>query len=331
MSSYSLDEQRLARYGTETSTYRLAIVTDEDQGSQLELEDGQIAWQSMLRYDWMYRQVDSNTGQVSYSFEEIPEAKGGRKQLISLVAEGGRGAEFSELIRFGNKLLTMDDRTGLICEIRDYHELIPRNILIAGCGDEEFKGFKTEWATLKGNQLIVGSHGKVGLDEAGNPTTGKQEWIKVIDSDYRVKSVNWHDSYQAMREAVGIEATKGYLTHEAAEWHPHHQRWYFFPRKVSFEPFDEAIDERERGSNTLIIADETFQDIKVQLIGERKPERGVSSIKFIPGHPEECVALKSVECDGVMETYAFCFDLAGNILSEEVFLGYYKCEGVEIV
>ena len=62
-----------------------------------------------------------------------------------------------------------------------------------------------------------------------------------------------------MREAVGIDATKGYLTHEAAEWHPYHQRWYFFPRKVSFEPFDETIDERERGGNTLIIADETYE------------------------------------------------------------------------
>lgn len=327
----SLDEQRLARYRPETSTYTLAIITDEDQASQIELEDGQIAWQSMLRYDRMHRKADPTTGQVSYSFEEVPESEGGRNQLISLVAEGGRGAEFSEIIRFGDKLLAIDDRTGLICEIREGHELIPRNILIAGSGDEEFKGFKSEWATLKGNQLIVGSHGKVGLDEAGNPTTGKQEWIKVIDSDYRVQSVNWHDYYQAMREAFGIDAAKGYLTHEAAEWHPHKQCWYFFPRKVSFEPFDEPIDERDRGGNTLIIADETFQNLEVQTIGERVPDRGVSSIKLIPGHSEECVALKSVERGNMTETYAFCFDLEGNVLSEEVFLGNYKCEGVEIV
>jgi len=155
----------------------------------------------------------------------------------------------------------LDDRTGLVCEIRDGHELIPRNILIAGSGDEKFKGFKAEWATLKGDQLIVGSHGKVGLDEAGNPTTGQQEWIKAIDSDYRVKSINWHNRYQAMREAVGFDATQGYLAHEAAEWHPHQQRWYFFPRKVSFDPFDEALDKRERGGNTLIVADSTFQNL----------------------------------------------------------------------
>jgi len=331
MLSKYLDQQRLDRYDRDTSTYTLAIVTDEDQASQIQLEDGQIAWQSMLRYDRMHRMVDPATGKVSYSFEEVPKEEGGRNQLISLVAEGGRGAEFSELIRFGNKLLTMDDRTGLICEIRDAHELIPRNILITGSGDEQFKGFKSEWATLKGNQLLVGSHGKVDLDEAGHPKAGNQEWVKVIDSDYRIQSVNWHHFYQAMREAVGIDARQGYLTHEAAEWHPYKQRWYFFPRKVSFEPFDEAIDERDRGGNTLIVADESFQEIQVQTIGERVPDRGVSSLKVIPGHTEECVALKSVERDDITQTYAFCFDLEGNILSDEVFLGYYKCEGVEII
>jgi len=43
------------------------------------------------------------------------------------------------------------------------------------------------------------------------------------------------------------------------------------------------------------------------------------------------VALKSVERDDITQTYAFCFDLEGNILSDEVFLGYYKCEGIEII
>ncbi len=331
MSGKHLDEQRLARYGPDTSTYTLAIITDEDTDSQVQLEDGQMAWQSLLRYDRMYRKLDPATQEVRYSFEEVPQEQGGSNHLISLIAEAGRGAEFSELVRFGEKLLAMDDRTGLICEIRDGHKLIPRNILITGSGDEEFKGFKAEWATLKDNQLIIGSHGRIETDEAGNPTTGKLEWVKAIDWDYRIQSINWHDRYEAMRQAVGIDSRKGYLTHEAAEWHPHKKRWYFFPRKVSFEPFDEEIDERERGGNTLIVADEDFQDIQVYTIGDRVPDRGVSSIKFIPGHPNECIALKSVERGETTKTYAFCFDLDGKILSEEVFLGNYKCEGVEIV
>ncbi len=130
---------------------------------------------------------------------------------------------------------------------------------------------------------------------------------------------------------MGIDAARGYLTHEAAEWHPFHERWNFFLRKVFYEPFDEAVDERDRGGNTLLIADEAFRDIEVREIGERVSERGVSSLKAIPGHPEELVALKSVECGDVTETYAFCFDLEGRMLSGEVYLGAYKCEGVEIV
>lgn len=79
------------------------------------------------------------------------------------------------------------------------------------------------------------------------------------------------------------------------------------------------------------IADETFQDIQAQTIGERIPNRGVSSFKFIPGHPNEVVALKSIERDGITKTHAFWFDLQGNILSDEICLGGYKCGGVEMI
>lgn len=189
MPSSTLDQQRLIRYGPETSDYSVAVITDEDQATQVHLEDGQVAWRSMLRYDRLHRREDPVTGNVRYSFEEIPPTQGGRQQLISLIAEGGRGAELSEQVQFGDKLLAFDDRTGLVCEIRAGHELIPRQILIAGSGDEAFKGFKAEWATLQGDQLVVGSHGKVGIDDGG-VVTGPEEWIKVIDRDYRIRSIN---------------------------------------------------------------------------------------------------------------------------------------------
>lgn len=327
-----LDEKRLHRYGPDTTTYTLAIITDEDQASQVTLEDGQVGWRSTLRYDLMHRRVDSTTGQVSYHFEEVPPEQGGELQLISLIAEGGRGAEFSELVMFGTRLVAFDDRTGLVCEIREGHELIPRQILMTGRGDEAFKGFKSEWATLYGDELIVGSHGKVALDDTtGNRVTGREEWVKRIDRGYRITSEDWSHAYQAMRAAVGIDPRRGYLTHEAAEWHPWHRCWYFFPRKVSFEPFVEEVDERARGGNLLIAADTTFTDISVTEVGPATPDRGVSSLKVIPGHPEECVALKSQEIGETTRTYAFCFDLEGRVLSDDVLLGNYKCEGLEIV
>ena len=316
----ALDELRLQRYPAAAQSYSLAIITDEDHASQLTLEDGQVAWQSTLRYDQLIRSHDSSQRAPAYEIRPLPGEEDGMHQLISLIAEGGRGAEFSELVQFGPRLLTFDDRTGLICEIRREHQLIPRQILMTGAGDEAFKGFKSEWATLKGDQLFVGSHGK--------STT--ESWIKVLDRDYRLESVDWHEPYQRMREALGV-GPEGYVVHEAAEWHPERREWLFFPRKISLEPFDEARDERECAGDLLVIASEDFSRIRTLQIPGRRPERGVSSIKLIPGRPHECVGLKSVEIDDQTETYAFCFDLDGNLLMDDCFLGPYKCEGVEFL
>lgn len=320
MSQQPADMQRLQRYDAATQEYRLAIITDEDKTSRIELEDGRLAWQSTLRYDRLLREEDAASGKVSYRLEEIPADQGGEVRLTSLVAEGGRGAEFSELVLFNDKLLVFDDRTGLVCEIRNGSQLVPRQILMTGSGDELFKGFKAEWATLKGDQVVVGSHGKV----------AHEEWVKLLDSDYRVQSVDWRHVYQRIRDALGI-GPEGYVTHEAAEWHAGHQRWYFFPRKISQVPFDEPLDERERSGNKLVIADEQFNDIRVIEVGERTPMRGVSSFKLIPGHADEFVGLKSVECDGVTETYLFCFDAEGRVLQEDTYIGPYKCEGVAVL
>ncbi|GAB2726282.1 hypothetical protein [Halomonas garicola] len=314
------DRQRLERYDETTDEYTLAIITDEDHASQVELEDGQTAWQSTLRYDKLYRHLDPATGSARYRMAASPHKEGGEHRLISLIAESGRGAEFSELVLFGERLITFDDRTGLVCEIRHNHQLVPRHILMTGSGDEQFKGFKSEWATLKDDRMIVGSHGK----------NAQEEWIKILDRHYSLESANWHRHYQRIRDALGV-GEQGYVTHEAAEWHPYRQCWIFFPRKISTTPFEEAVDERERGGNTLIIASADFSDIKTLEVGERIPERGVSSFKLVPGRTDECIGLKSVEINDRTETYLFCFDLEGNVLQEDTLIGHYKCEGVEIL
>jgi soluble calcium-activated nucleotidase 1 len=320
MAEKPLDIQRLERYSSLQSEYTLAIITDEDHASQVELEDGQTAWRSTLRFDKLYREIDPDTGKAFYRLEEIPEDQGGEHHLISLIAEGGRGAEFSELVQFGKRLVTFDDRTGLVCEIRNKNQLVPRHILMTGSGDEKFKGFKSEWATLKDNQMIVGSHGK----------NAEEEWIKVLSRNYGLESINWHNNYQRIKDALNV-GDQGYVTHEAAEWHPYRNCWLFFPRKISQTPFEEAIDEKECGGNTLIIANADCTDIKTLEIGQRTPERGVSSFKLIPGRTDECIGLKSVEIGDRTETYLFCFDLEGNVLQEDTLIGRYKCEGVEIL
>lgn len=318
MTTALADMQRLTRYDESTHDYILAIITDEDHASQVEV-NGRTAWQSTLRYDRLRRHVDA-TGRVRYGFEDIPADQGGYHQLISVLAEAGRGAEFSELVMFNGRLVTFDDRTGLVCEIRDESKLVPRQILMTGCGDEEFKGFKGEWATLWGDKLVVGSHGK----------KRKQEWVKMINRNYTVESVDWRDRYQKMREAVGV-GEQGYIIHEAAEWHPIRRQWLFFPRKVSAKAFVKSVDEKEAGSNLLIIANEDFSQIRTMAIGKQVAERGVSSFKILPGHPNECIGLKSVEIGDRTEAYLFCFNMDGEVLQEDILIGRYKCEGVEIL
>lgn len=95
----------------------------------------------------------------------------------------------------------------------------------------------------------------------------------------------------------------------------------FFPCKVFSGPFDEETDERERDGDTLIAASKTFDDIRTVKVGERTLEHGVSSLNMLPGQPEECVGLKSVEVGDRTETYLFCFDLDGRLLKTDRFLG----------
>lgn len=314
------DLERLERYNSQTTDYTLAIITDEDHASKVELENGQTAWTSKLRYDRLFRYQDSVSGKVSYKLEMVPAEQGGEHQLISLIAEGGRGAEFSELVKFGSRLMTFDDRTGLVCEIRNQNQLVPRHILMAGSGDEKFKGFKSEWATLKGDELIVGSHGR----------KRSHQWIKILQRDYALSSIDWRDHYKLMQQALSL-SDEGYVIHEAAEWHPYRKEWLFFPRKISDAPFDRARDETDCGNNTLIIANEDFSQIRTVTVGARDPERGISSFKILPGHPNECIGLKSIEIGDRTESYLFCFNLDGEVLQEDTYIGPYKCEGIEIL
>jgi soluble calcium-activated nucleotidase 1 len=319
------DRKRLERYDATTSTYTIMQITDEDQDSQVTLEDGETYFEARLRHDRIHRHVDAD-GAVRYSVEHIPDEDGGEVHVYSKFGEVDsdtfRGGEFSELLKWDRHMLVFDDRTGIVGELRGVnHMIIPRQMLMTGSGDEAQKGFKCEWATLVGDELVVGSHGK----------SRREEWIKRIGPrDYVVRSEDWSHVYQRMREACGV-GEEGYLIHEAAEWHPWRERWYFFPRKVSTEPFHPPTDEREKGNNLLIEADAGFCDISVREVGLPTPDRGPSSIKLVPGHPDEFIYMKSVEIDDRTESWIGAAHLDGTLLAEEEKLGDFKCEGIEVV
>jgi soluble calcium-activated nucleotidase 1 len=68
----------------------------------------------------------------------------------------------------------------------------------------------------------------------------------------------------------------------AAQWSDVHRRWFFMPRKLSYEPYNDKLDSM-RCTNYLIIADEYFTNFKYIKVGKLEITRGFSAFQFIPG------------------------------------------------
>lgn len=133
--------------------YRFAAVTDLDQLSKV--EGKKLAFKSILQPGTITYDSASNKYTMKLDAERTVTTKHN---------EAGRGAEFSELTVFDNRLLTFDDRTGEVFEIlnaKDGKEsfVAPRYIITEGDGDTD-KGMKWEWSTVKDGLLYIGSMGK---------------------------------------------------------------------------------------------------------------------------------------------------------------------------
>jgi soluble calcium-activated nucleotidase 1 len=236
--------------------------------------------------------------------------------------------ELSELVWFNGKLLSPDDRTGVVFSIED-GLAIPEYILMDGNG-RTTKGFKSEWATVKDGLLYIGSVGKEWSDNTGKILSNNPLWIKVIDRNGKIEHRDWSAVYNKIRKAAGAEHP-GYLMHEAVCWNPVLSKWFFLPRRHSTLPYNDEQDET-RGSNYMITADESFQQIKVQRISRLDTSRGFSSCAFIPGRETHLIILKSQEVKDTISSFLGVVDVeSGRILMEEQYIGDVKFEGVEIL
>lgn len=237
--------------------------------------------------------------------------------------------ELSELVTFNGKLLTFDDRTGIVFEMTG--DTVSPWVILTDGETVSQKGFKSEWATVKNNQLFVGSMGKEWTNGAGDFENYNPMIMKVISVGGEVRSLNWVKNFKALRSALDIE-WPGYLIHESGAWSEHNKRWFFLPRRCSKEKYNETLDE-SRGCNFLITADETFANIETIKVGELKPTRGFSSFKFLPSsHDSIIIALKTEELNGSTSTYVTVFDIKGNVLLEdEKIHTEFKYEGFEFI
>lgn len=312
--------------------FAFAAVTDMDQLSRVPGSEEPI-FQSYMMPGTL--QFDPSANKYSVQFGDM-------RTLISGHNEAGRGMELSELTLYNNRLLAFDDRTGSVFEILSKNAeesfVVPRFVITEGEGDTD-KGMKWEWATVKGDELVIGSMGKEYTRPDGSIKNTNNLWIATINSKGDVTRKDWIREYNFVRHLLGADAP-GYVIHEAVLWSENLKKWIFIPRRVSADKYDDVLDEK-KGTNKIVIVDERFTkgeviDIKMDV----DPLHGFSTASFVPNSNERhVVAVRSVEEDCVggdeslckQRSYMIVFDvLTGEVLMDEVkFESDVKFEGIE--
>ncbi|EDV28288.1 uncharacterized protein TRIADDRAFT_21256 [Trichoplax adhaerens] len=320
------DDHRLQRRNSDRNTnrkvvkvkfqYKIAIISDLDEKSK---ENKANTWRSYLRYGNL-KIFSDNSIKINW--------KKDYSIIKSHLAENGRGMELSELIYFNNHLCALDDRSGVIFKIIR-EKAVPWVILADGDGTVA-KGFKSEWATIKDDHLIVGGFGKEWTSKTGEVLNVNPQYIKRINKDGGMKHINWVKRYEKVKSSLGI-TSPGYVIHEAVVWSNIHRKWFFLPRRASHNKYDDVKDER-RGTNTLISCTENFESCRVKHIGVLNPLLGYSAMRFIPGTSDNwIIALKTVENKGKVATFVTVFSINGTVILHDQDVDNKKFEGIEFI
>jgi soluble calcium-activated nucleotidase 1 len=318
------------------NSFRFAAVTDLDQLSLMKASK-KPSFRSVLLPGLITRNPETN----QYTMQMEPT-----RELVTKHNEAGRGAEFSELTVFNDRLFTFDDRTGDVFEILNTHDgkdsfVVPRFIITEGEGDTD-KGMKWEWATVKDGELWMGSMGKEFTNPDGSVANTNNLWVSILNAHGELRRIDWSAQFNYVRSVLGA-ASPGYIVNEAINWSPHLNKWVFAPRRVSSLVYDDVLDEK-RGSNKVVLVNEAFTDFKIVEVKMASKDglHGFSSFSFVPNSGDRHVlALRSVEenCAGddldvcQQRSYFVIFDiLTGEVLMDEVKIEEnLKYEGVEFV
>ncbi|KAL6722574.1 hypothetical protein Aduo_017688 [Ancylostoma duodenale] len=242
----------------------------------------------------------------------------------------GRGMELSDLKYFDGKLLTIDDKTGVIYRI-DSKKIIPWAILDDGDGYQE-TFFKGEWLAVKDGYLYCGGVGKEMTTNVGQYINDNPMFVKKVSREGEVKTENWLNRYIALREAIDVHFP-GFVMHEAVQWSDIHKKWFFLPRHVSKLAYNERSVE-ETGANVLLSASEDFKSIAAVPIGREILTRGFSAFQFVPQTDDTIIAaLKTEEIRGKPQSsFIMIFTITGEIILDETRIpGDYKYEGLEFL
>lgn len=132
-----------AQHTTSGISYRIAIVSDLDKESRsLTKKD---AWNSYLMKGHLYW---SKNWLMSVTWDSDVVT------LSSSLAMKGRGMELSELVVFDGKLLSFDDRTGLVYTI-ERDQAIPWIIMMDGNGKGGKGKTLTDFCLFSDKKIII--------------------------------------------------------------------------------------------------------------------------------------------------------------------------------
>lgn len=67
-----------------------------------------------------------------------------------------------------------------------------------------FTGFKSEWATVKDETLIVGGLGKEWTTSTGELVNHNPQWVKTVTTHGFVQHHDWTKNYEKLRQSIGI-------------------------------------------------------------------------------------------------------------------------------
>jgi len=296
--------------------FYVSIISDMDKKSKM--ESGK-EWSGILKSGKLIRGSNGEY-EVLWMSEDT---------LSSAYNEGGRGMELSELVFFDGKLLTCDDRTGIIFEIITTKSIVvPLFIVTVGNGKTD-KGFKCEWMSVVHDKLYVGSIGKEYTENGVVKDFGAQ-WIKLIDRNGKIEHILWRENYEALRKKSET-LFPAYLWHEAILWNPILRQWIIFPRRFSKESYDEKLDEK-KGTNIYFITNEDFSRIEMKTVGPIDFLKGTSSFKLLPFREGEVAQLKTIEAGDHIESFLTVVNIyTGEVLMPDVSCGMIKYEGLEII
>jgi soluble calcium-activated nucleotidase 1 len=263
---------------------------------------------------------DPRTQQWSIEWSPTPQ------YVTGMITVGGRGMELGTLQYWRDgKLYSCDDRSGIVYELivqeGSEPQAIPRYIVPDGNGNAA-RGMRCEWATIKGDFMMLGSTGRPRTDIKSNLIVNSDAlWVKAISPLGEVRHLDWTEPYAKLRAALGIVRGNGYVVHECAAWSRVRRQWVFVPRHVSSTPYDPA-DERKHGSTVIVITDSNFATTRVVALPPMRSSStpfGVTECKFIPNGKDDALLLvKAItRDDGTYESVVAIVRIDGQLIMDD--------------